>query len=495
MMLLSILVVLALGLGLALVTPHRDRAQRVALAAGSLALALSGVSAALLGSGGEPLVAVELGSAPALVLDGLNAPWVVATALLALVVLAATPRPLLARANIAATLATAAATEVVLLSNNLALTALAWILALVPGAVLVLRAKSERSHARTYAVVALGSGVPMALSAALLAHAGHRHGLAEPLDLRALASLDLPMSEQALPFALMLASIAVRMGIFPFHAWIPPLTQRGPVGVVGLLVGVHTGVFVLARILLPAFPEASAVAMPWVAAAALVACLFGSLLALVQNDLARTLGFIACSKAGMLLLGVASLEASSLHGALLQSVGGGAAFVGVLMVIRSIDARCGTRDVRRLGGLVSRMPRASATFFLLAVATVGFPGSLAFVGEDLLVHGALHARPLVAAALLLATALNGITMFRAFCRAFLGRPAARPRTAAPPLLDDLVPRERIATSALIVLLVVFGLAPGPLLGARRAHVDEVTRALGAEHAAVRAPAHASTRDE
>lgn len=485
MMIACIPLVFGVGILLVLAAPRNEHGQKIAVATAISALALALVSALPLVTSGASTDAIApdlglLGRAPLLRLDGLSFPWVVAAPLLALVVLAATPRALLARANIVATLATAAATEGVLLSRNAGLTALFWVLALVPGAILVLRDKADRSHAKTYGVLTVGASIPMIGAVVLLAQAGARAGLDAPLDLDALAGLSLPIGEQALPFALALAAVAIRMGLFPFHVWLPPLAQRGPVGVVGLLVGVHTGVFVVARIVLPILPEASAVAMPWVADFALVACLWGAVLALVQTDLARMLGFLAGSKAGMLLVGLASLEHASLHGALLQSVGNGAAFVGVLMVVRSIDARCGTRDVRRLGGLVTHMPRASAAFFLLAAASVGFPGSLAFVGEDLLIHGVLHAHPVVATTLLLATALNGITMFRSFCRAFLGRPAARPRTAGPPLVDDLVPRERLATSALIVLLVAFGLAPTPLLGARRDHVDRMTAAVARE---------------
>ena len=509
MMLLAIVVAPLVGALLALAAPRREHAQQIALVAALVALVLTGACVIGLRDGAIAALALDLGGlgrAPLLLLDGLSAPWVVATPLLALVVLAATPRAMLNRENVIATLSTAAATEGVLLSRNVGLTALFWLLALVPGAVLVARAhgahgakrsdgiptsavrrgrdavtqrsdRSDRSHARTYAVLAIGASLPMIGGAILLARAGLAAGLEAPLDLDALSTLELPLGAQALPFALLLAAVAIRMGLFPFHAWLPPLAQRGPVGVVGLLVGVHTGVFLVARIVLPLLPDASAIAMPSVAIFALVACLWGSVLAIVQNDLARTIGFIACSKAGMLLVGMASLEPSSLHGALLQSVGSGGAFVGVLMVIRSIDARMGTRDVRKLGGLVTHMPRASVTFFLLAAATVGFPGSLGFIGEDLVVHGVLHAHPLVAGTLLLATALNGITMFRAFCRAFLGRPATRPRTAGPPLVDDLVPRERLATSALIVLLVAFGLVPAPLLASRQSHVEGITRSI------------------
>src|SRR5690606_15773541 len=91
----------------------------------------------------------SLGRAPLLLLDGLSAPWVVATALLALVVLAATPRALLNRENVIATLCTAAATEGVLLSRNIGLTALFWILAMIPGAVLVVRAHGAHGAKRS----------------------------------------------------------------------------------------------------------------------------------------------------------------------------------------------------------------------------------------------------------------------------------------------------------------------------------------------------------
>lgn len=487
MMLLAIVLVPAIGALVALMAPRREVVLRIAVvaAASSVFLSLAGVWRSIAVDGAVIGLAPDLGplgDAPLLVLDGLSAPWVVATGVLAVAVLAATPARNLRRANIIATLATAAATEGVLLSENVALTGLFWVLALVPGAILVVR-HPDRAHARTYAVLAIGASAPMIGALVLLGRAGIEHGLAAPLDLDALATIRLPLAAQTLPLLSILAGVAVRMGLFPFHSWLPPLMQRGPVGVVAMLLGVHTGLFVVAKIALPLLPDASAIAMPYVADFALVACVWGALLALVQTDLARMLGFIAGSKAGMVLVGIASLEPSSLHGALLQSVGSGVALTGVLVVVRAIDARCGTRDVRHLGGLVAHAPRGAAAFFVLSAATVGFPGSLGFVGEDLLVHGVLDAHPLVATTLLLATALNGITMFRAFCRTFLGRPADRPRTVGPLPIDDFLPRERAVTAALIVLLVGFGLAPGPLLGARRSHVEAIaaTMHLGEGH--------------
>lgn len=483
MMLAATVLAPALGALLALFARSRDAVLRIALASGGAALLVAAAVCARIAWQERPLV--ELGAL--LSLDGLAAPWVVTTAVLMLAVLAATPARKLRRANIIATLATAAATQGVLVSRHLGLLVLFWVLALVPGAILVLRDRElpDRSHARTYAVLALGASVPTIAAATLLARAGAAAGVASPLDLDALAAAELPAHAQMLPLLFLLAGVAVRMGLFPFHSWLPPLVGRGPAGVVAMLVGVHTGIFVLARIALPLLPHASAIAMPWVADFALVACVWGSMLALVQTDLGRMLGFLAGSKAGMLLVGVASLEDSSLHGALLQSIGAGVALTGVLVVVHAIDARCGTRDVRHLGGLVAHAPRGAAAFFILSCALVGFPGSLGFVGEDLLVHGVIHAHPIVATTLLFATAMNGITMFRAYCRTFLGRPADRPRTAGPLSVEDFLRRERAATAALIVLLIGFGLAPSLLLDARREAVTAIARSMAEVRAEAR----------
>jgi len=166
---------------------------------------------------------------------------------------------------------------------------------------------------------------------------------------------------------------------------------------------------------------------------------------------------------------------------------------GLMRVVRAIEARTGTADMTRLGGLVRRGPRMAALFFLLGVASLGFPGSMSFVGEDLLLHGILGAHPLVALPLLLTTALNGITFLRAFQRTFLGTPA-HGHASVLDTVEDLLPRERLAALALCVLAFLGGLFPGPLLRLREHEVSAlVGPAASAAHASSspHAPAVAS----
>jgi len=107
---------------------------------------------------------------------------------------------------------------------------------------------------------------------------------------------------------------------------------------------------------------------------------------------------------------------------------------------------------------------------------VGLPGSIGFVADELLVHAALATRPWVAIPVLLATGLNAISLYRAYTATFLGRPKARARLAGPLPVKELVGRERWLLMALLALMVVGGVAPSVLLGARAAAVTALSAA-------------------
>jgi NADH-quinone oxidoreductase subunit M len=208
-------------------------------------------------------------------------------------------------------------------------------------------------------------------------------------------------------------------------------------------------------------------------------------LALAQHDLKRTIGYVAVSQSGLTLVGLASLNEASVGGALLASVGVGIAIAALYLMVRALEARVGTTDVRQLGGLVVHAPRAAALFFLFAAAAAGFPGSMSFVGEDLLVHGVLDAHPIAATILVLITALNGITLLRAFMRTFLGRASSRSRLEGPVPMPDLLLRERAVALMLLAVLVGFGLMPGPVLRARAEAVESLTGAPRSTEVALR----------
>jgi NADH-quinone oxidoreductase subunit M len=186
--------------------------------------------------------------------------------------------------------------------------------------------------------------------------------------------------------------------------------------------------------------------------------------ALGQRDLRRTLGFVLTSQLALVIVGLAAADTESLHSAMLQMIAMSLTTSGLLLIAAGIQARAGSTEIARFGGLASRFPRMTAAFFLLAIAATGLPGTLQFVAEDLLLHGLLDAHPLVAIVLLVTTVANGITLLRVFFAMFLGE--ARERDRIGPGIVDLLPRETAVLVALVLLVVAAGAAPQGLIAIR-----------------------------
>ncbi|MBX7194226.1 MAG: hypothetical protein K1X94_19380 [Sandaracinaceae bacterium] len=411
-------------------------------------------------SGPLPLIAARwhLG------IDELSAPFLPLTALLVLLLLLGAPRRELAGPMIPAVLLTEAATVGVYTSLDLGCLALFWLASLVPGA-FALRESipgEGRSRAfRAYGVFLVLGALPLAVAVAMIVSARVAVHAPLPFDLTA-PEPALDLAAQAPIFFLLAIALLVRKAVVPFHSWLPVLAERGPVAITALLISTHLGAFLASRVMLPLLPAASAHYFPWVADLALSSALYGGLLGLAQTDLRRMLGFVLTSQLGLVLVGVAEANRESLHGALLQMLALGLTSTGLLLLVSQLEARAGTTDVRRLGGVAARFPYLAGAFFVLGIASIGFPGTLMFVSEDLLIHGLLGAHPIEAIGLLLVTVLNGITIIRGFFLAFLG-------TSRQPLgltVPDLGLRERLVAVALTALLLATGFSPTPLLRVR-----------------------------
>ncbi|MGK3993464.1 complex I subunit 4 family protein [Sorangium sp. So ce1024] len=453
-------------------------ARRAALAGAALTLGLSLAALALFHADGGAAVdaigpAVPLvGARLRLVLNGFSASLLPLLGAMLLALIAAGPRAALDRRSLAAVLATGSAILAVYCAADLVVLAAAWVAAFLPGAGLIARrAAADRLLRRTYRIFLIGGTAPLVLALGVIAALAARRGAALPFDIAEVARAGVPEAWQSPLFALIGISVLMRMAAVPFHGWLPVLLERGPLGVTVLLAEMQVGVCVLVRVVVPLLPESCAEDMPILAALGLFSALHGAILALTQTDLRRMIGYLVASQKGLVLLGIASMNPQSLSGALLQSFALSISVTGVTMVVWAIEARTGTADVRELGGLVASTPRMAAFFLLLACATIGLPGALTFIGEDLLLHGILHVHPVLAVLMLGATALNGITMFRAFQRAFLGplRRGARGAAAVEPLLF----RERAALLSLLALTVTLGVAPSRLLALHAPVVERV----------------------
>lgn len=273
-----------------------------------------------------------------------------------------------------------------------------------------------------------------------------------------------PHAARPVLFGLLAFAAFVRMGVAPFHSWLPLSLERGSLFAVTLLVSIRTGFYVFARLALPSFPEAAHAAMPVLTTLALFSAVYGALGALGQSDLRRMLGFFVVSQSGIMLTGLLFGDPHAVSGTLLYWLGFATATTGLSLMIASLTARTGSADMRAFGGLVRRVPHLTACFFLFGLATIAIPGTVSFVAEDMLVHGALGTHPLLTLVMMVAMVLNAITFMRAFATTFLGEVRHREFTSGS--MVDLLPRERVAAVALLFALIAAGVFPGTIVAAQ-----------------------------
>ncbi|QSQ11306.1 proton-conducting transporter transmembrane domain-containing protein [Myxococcus landrumensis] len=259
--------------------------------------------------------------------------------------------------------------------------------------------------------------------------------------------------------ALLLVGLCTRLAVVPLHTWLPVWMARSPWGSGPLWMSLAASLHLLHHWLLPLLPPewVTDTVVPALASLGAGTALYGALLAFSQKDLRRMLAFTVMSQSGLMLTGVASTNPEGIHGAWLHCLAAGVAFTGLDLLVRSVEARTGTTDLEQLGGLTERAPRMATLFLLLCLAAMGLPGTLGFVSEDLLLRATLGAHPWHLLLLPPALALNAFTLLRACHRAFLG-----PTPSGRGPLQDLLPRERWMATALVLTVIVGGLAPPAL---------------------------------
>ncbi len=410
-------------------------------------------------------------------IDGLSAILVSLVSGLIVVLLVGVPRVELDVETVADVLLVEGGALGVLVSTNVLVLALCWALTTIP-----LRLEASRSRdvalGRAFLWLSTFSVTPLFAVALALSILGVQQHLASPFDLTTHLKLHLsPRLELVLGSGVVLAATA-RSGVFPFHLWVPAALERGRISSVLPTVVSPLGSFIATRLGLSLFPRALTQIAPLVIAMGTASALYGAVVALGRHNARRQLAFLWVSIVGFVFVGLASLDVRAMSGSMFYDVAAALSMTGLLLIVRAVEARTGTADMRCLGGLVRFTPRLAACYFLLGVATVCFPGTASFVCEDLLVQGLHERHPVVVVLLLIATALNGVSLVRSFKRLFLGTPSMH----APPLerVEDMLPRERWVAVVLITLSLLGGFLPSPLLRIRHSVVDSLRIAMPVE---------------
>ena len=273
--------------------------------------------------------------------------------------------------------------------------------------------------------------------------------------------LGTPMSQATAMWLMLgfLAAFLVKLPAFPVHTWLPDAHTEAPTPGSVILAGLllKTGAYGLLRFVVPLFPGAAFDFAPIAMVLAILGILYGALLAYSQTDFKRLVAYTSVSHMGFVLLGVFVWNEMAIQGVVLQILCHGISTGALFILAGSIQQRIGTRDMRRMGGLWTAMPRLAAVALIFALASLGLPGLGNFVSEMLILFGTYRVSTL--AAVLATLGLVSATVYALWViqAAFHG-PEKEGRK-----LPDLSGREAAIMGALIAIILWLGLYPQPVL--------------------------------
>ncbi len=253
--------------------------------------------------------------------------------------------------------------------------------------------------------------------------------------------------------AMVLLGIGIREGILPFHSWFPKFVEHVPMGIVVAFIGPQLGVYAQLELL---SPQSIGSYGHTIAAFGAGTAVFTAILGVVQTDARRAVAYLILSQTGLIAFGLESHSAVGLTGAILNWQVLAVATAGFAMALAALGARRDHLQLWKAHGDFSQTPRLGSAFLILGFASVGFPLTLGFVAEDLLVQGTVGEFPVLGLSLVVATATNGITVLRAFFYLFTG---SKKKVSTP----DLGRRESVLLAGAVTLLIIFGLIPHPLV--------------------------------
>jgi NADH-quinone oxidoreductase subunit M len=287
-------------------------------------------------------------------------------------------------------------------------------------------------------------------------------------DYATLAGLQLSRPQQGLVFLAIALACMVKSPLFPFHAWLPLAYREASPSGTALMAGVLSkmGAYGFLRLALPLAPEgASSFASLFVGLAA-VSIFYGAVLALRQRNYKLLVAYASLSHMGYIVLGTFSLQATGLHGAMVQMLSHGVTVAGLFLLLGLLEQRRGAAYLQ-VHGLATRAPRFAAVLMLFVLASLALPLTSGFAAEFLVLLGAFgagmarwqagHGVGVLLATLLAATCVViGATYMLRFARSLLFDDSALPERLTP----DLRPRELLALAPLLLLIFWIGVRPG-----------------------------------
>jgi NADH-quinone oxidoreductase subunit M len=296
---------------------------------------------------------------------------------------------------------------------------------------------------------------------------------AKTTDITVLLHTDFPAGMQKWLWIAFFASFAVKLPMWPVHTWLPDAHVEAPTAGSVILAGIllKMGGYGFIRFSLPMFPDASQYFAPLVYALSIIAIIYTSLVALVQEDMKKLIAYSSVAHMGFVTMGLFSMTPQGVQGAIFQMVSHGLVSGALFLCVGVVYDRMHTRDIAAYGGLVQRMPRYAVAFMVFTLANVGLPGTSGFIGEFLTTIGTFPVNTWVAF-----FATTGIILSAAYAL-YLYRRIIFGVIEKPNLMTiaDLSTREIAILAPLVILTIFYGVHPQPVIDASAASVDALIK--------------------
>ncbi len=303
-------------------------------------------------------------------------------------------------------------------------------------------------------------------------------------DITALLTHQFPAQMQFWLWLAFFASFAVKMPMWPVHTWLPDAHVEAPTAGSVILAAIllKMGGYGFLRFSLPMFPLASADLAPLVYAMSVIAIIYTSLVALVQEDMKKLIAYSSVAHMGFVTMGIFAANQQGVQGALFQMLSHGLVSGALFLCVGVVYDRMHTREISAYGGLVNNMPKYAVAFMIFTMANVGLPGTSGFIGEFLTLLGIFKVNSWVAFFATFGVILSAAYALYLYRRVIFG---VLEKDSLKALLD-LSTREKVILYPLIVLVIFYGVYPAPVFDVTAASVDNLVNQYSAAVSAAQA---------
>jgi len=289
-------------------------------------------------------------------------------------------------------------------------------------------------------------------------------------DIATLLRHGFPIGLQKWAWFAFFASFAVKMPMWPVHTWLPDAHVEAPTAGSVILAAIllKMGGYGFLRFSLPMFPAASHEFAPLIFTLSVVAIIYTSLVALMQEDVKKLIAYSSVAHMGFVTMGIFAATAQGVAGGIFQMISHGIVSGALFLCVGVVYDRMHTREINAYGGLVNRMPLYAFVFMVFTLANVGLPGTSGFIGEFLSLVGTFRINVPVATLATLGVILSAAYALWLYRKMIFGD--LKPSLEG---IRDIGWRETVIFAPLVVLTILFGVVPKPVLDMSAASVAQL----------------------